>query len=312
MNLSHFDLNLLRSLDVLLEERNVTRAAERLHITQQAASSALQRLRTHFSDELLIRVGRQLEPTPLAFSLIAPVREALLAVQSALDTQPTFDPRRAKTVCRIALSDYGIVVVLPHFLRLLTEAAPSVRCVVKPVSMRSFEQLDMGELDLVMTAHDPVLYGSHRPGLRINSEEMFKDDFVCVVDPTMIDVSDGISLATYRRLRHNSAEFGEGVRTIVERGWDATGYEFDVAVAAPTFASLIFMLPGTSLVATTQRRLARTIAPRLGMAITECPLKLPKLQENMMWHERTDQDPAQNFYREILRLAVKELGDVGS
>lgn len=76
VNLSHFDLNLLRSLDVLLAERNVTRAAERLHVTQQAASGALQRLRTHFEDELLTRVGRQLELTALARSLLVPVRNA--------------------------------------------------------------------------------------------------------------------------------------------------------------------------------------------------------------------------------------------
>jgi LysR family transcriptional regulator, nod-box dependent transcriptional activator len=307
VNLSHFDLNLLRSLDVLLAERNVTRAAERLHVTQQAASSALQRLRTHFGDDLLLRVGRHLEPTPLALSLIVPVRDALLAAQTALDTKPIFDPAAARTTCRIAMSDYGLVVVLPHFLRLLNTAAPSVHCIVKPVTMRSFEQLDMGDFDFVMTAHDPRLYGSHRPGRRIRSVEMFEDDFVCVVDPAMIDISNGISLATYRKLRHNSAEFGEGVTTIVERAWNASGYEFDVAVVAPTFAALIFMLPGTSLIATTQRRLASTLAPRLGMAITECPLKLPRLQENLMWHERTDQSPAQIFYRDILRSAVHEL-----
>ena len=307
MNLSHFDLNLLRSLDVLLAERNVTRAAERLHVTQQAASSALHRLRQHFDDPLLVRIGRQLEPTPLASSLVAPVREALLAAQTALDTQPTFDPGKARTTCRIALSDYGLVVALPHFLRLLTRTAPNVRCIVEQVTMRSFDRLDMGDLDFVMSAHDPRLYGDHRPGQRIRSEEMFKDDFVCVVDPAEVDVSKGISLATYRKLRHNSAAFGEGVTTIVERAWAASGYEFDLAVTAPTFAALIYMLPGTQLVATTQRRLANTIAPRLGMAITECPLEVPWLQENLMWHERTDNDPAQEFYRATLRLALREL-----
>lgn len=87
MQLSHFDLNLLRALDILLAERNVTRAAERLCVTQQAASSALQRLRRHFNDELLTRVGRNLELTPLAVSLVMPVREALLNVQTALRTR---------------------------------------------------------------------------------------------------------------------------------------------------------------------------------------------------------------------------------
>lgn len=307
MSFSHFDLNLLRPLDVLLSERNVTRAAERLHVTQQATSGALQRLRQHFNDELLCRVGRQLELTPLASSLIVPVREALLAAQEALDTRPTFDPLEARAACRIAMSDYGQGVLLPHFLRLLTETAPNVRCIVEPITTRSFERLDMGDLDLCMTADDLRLYGSHRPGQQVRSEAMFQDDFVCVVDPDKINVSNGISLAIYGKLRHNSAAFGEGVATIVERAWAASKHDFNVAVTAPTFAALIFMLPGTSLIATTQRRLANTLAPRLGMAIAECPLKIPKLRENLMWHERNEHDPAQRFLRETMRSAAAHL-----
>lgn len=312
MNLSHFDLNLLRTLDVLLSERNVTRAAERLHVTQQAASGALQRLRQHFDDELLTRVGRHLELTALASSLIIPVRETLLAAQVALDTRPAFHPHEARATCRIAMSDYGQVVVLPHFLRLLTETAPNVRCIVEPVTMRSFDRLDMGDLDLCLTAHDIRLYGSHRPGKRIRSQAMFQDDFVCVVDPAKVDVSRGISLQTYRKLRHNSATFGEDVATIVERAWMASKYDYDVAVTVPTFAAMIFMLPGTSLIATTQRRLANTIAPQLGLAIFECPLKLPRLQENLMWHERNEYDPAQQFLRETIQSATSELDTVAT
>ncbi len=93
MQFSHFDLNLLRSLDALLAERNVTRASERLFVTQQAMSGALRRLREHFENELLVRVGRQMELTPLARSLALPVRDALLKVETAVNTQPSFDPR---------------------------------------------------------------------------------------------------------------------------------------------------------------------------------------------------------------------------
>jgi LysR family nod box-dependent transcriptional activator len=307
VDLSRFDLNLLRALDVLLEERNVTRAAERLFVTQQAASGALQRLRRHFSDELLTRVGRHLEPTPLGRSLINPVREALLAAQTALDTRPTFDPENSHATCRIAISDYTLVVLLPRFLRLLSTRAPRMRCVVEQMTQNSFERLAMGDLDFCLTAHDIRLYGSHRPSKRIRSTPMFQDDFVCVVDPAKVDASNGISLPTYRRLRHNSVAFGQGVATIVETAWSKSGYEFDVAVKAPNFSALIFMLPGTPLIATTQRRLAHTLAPRLGLAICECPLKIPKLQEILMWHERSEQDPAHQYLREIFHAAVADL-----
>jgi LysR family transcriptional regulator, nod-box dependent transcriptional activator len=307
MDLSHFDLNLLRALDILLEERNVTKAAQRLFVTQQAASGALQRLRQHFEDELLTRVGRHLEPTPLARSLTMPVREALLAAQAALDTRPTFDPLNARSTCRIAMSDYGLLVLLPQFLRRLTAQAPSIRCIVEPLDKNSFERLGMGDLDFCVAAHDVRLWGSHRPGHGIRSDPMFEDDFVCVVDSTKVDVSKGLSLKTYRGLRHNSVGFGEGIATIVETGWAASGVDYKVMVIAPTFSALIFMLPGTPLVATAQRRLANTLATRLDLTVIECPLALPKLQEHLMWHERTEQDPALSFLRQLLKAAASDL-----
>src|ERR1700757_4799238 len=110
MQIRRFDLNLLPSLDALLAHQNVTRAAEQLFVMQQAMSGALSRLRAHFEDELLIRVGRHLELTPLAKSLVRPVREALLASQAALDTRPSFDPATARRPCRIAMSDYASLV----------------------------------------------------------------------------------------------------------------------------------------------------------------------------------------------------------
>jgi DNA-binding transcriptional LysR family regulator len=307
MNIGQFDLNLLRALDALLHERNVTRAAERMCVTQQAASGSLQRLRQHFDDELLTRVGRQFELTPLASSLVVPVREALLAAQAALETRPSFDPLRSRQICRIAMSDYGVLVLLPRFLRLLVAQAPGMRCVVEPVTKSSFERLAMGDLDFCLTAHDLRLYGSHRPDERIRSEPMFEDDFVCVVDPDQVEVSNGITLDAYRALRHNSAAFGEGVATIVEKAWAASGLHVEVAVVAPSFSALLFMLPGTPLIATAQRRLATTLAPRLGLAIAECPLKLDELQEHLMWHERSEADPAHQFLRRTLRAAVSEL-----
>lgn len=309
MQLSHFDLNLLRALDILLTERNVTRAAERLCVTQQAASSALQRLRHHFDDELLTRVGRHLELTPLARSLIMPVREALLTVQAALDARPHFDPATARYKCRIAMSDYCLHVILPHLLRYLTITAPNMQCAVETLGPASFDRLEMGELDFCLTAHDMRLYGTHRPSRHIRTMPLFRDDFVCVADPAHVDIADGMSLRTYRRARHNTVDFGEDLKTIVEDAWASSSTEFDIAVLVPNFAAQIFMLPGTPLVATSQRRLANTLAPRLGLAVAECPMKLPQLQEILFWHERSEQDPARIFVRKAFGLMVDQLGE---
>ncbi|HEY6456951.1 MAG TPA: LysR family transcriptional regulator [Steroidobacteraceae bacterium] len=307
MDLRRFDLNLLKTLDALLEERNVTHAAQRLFITQQAASGALQRLREHFEDQLLTAVGRHLELTPLAVSLIHPVRDALLAAKAALDTRPSFDPGTAKRNCRIAMSDYGLIVVLPGFLRRLAEEAPGIRCTVKLLSNQSFNHLDMGELDFCVASDELRLWGTHRPGEFIRSEPMFEDDFVCVVDPRVVDVSQGISLSTYQQLRHNSVAFGEGAKTLVEETWIASKIEIDVAVTAFSFSALLFMLPGTPLIATAQRRLANILAPRLGLVVLESPLEMPRLRENLMWHERSEADPAHIYLRQTMEAAVADL-----
>lgn len=309
MSLSHFDLNLLRALDILLAERNVTHAAERLCVTQQAASSALQRLRRHFDDELLTRVGRHMELTPLARSLIAPVREALLTVQGALDTRPRFDPATAQYTCRIAMSDYCLHVILPPLLRYFTNHAPGVRFVVEPLTNTTFERLDMGYLDMCLTAHDLKLYGSHVPGRHIMHAPMFRDDFVCVADPHYVDIRNGMSLQTYRKARHNTVDFGEGMQTLVEAAWAQTKSQFDVAVKVPNFAAQLFMLPGTPLVATSQRRLANTMAPRLGLAVAECPLRIPQLQEILFWHERSAQDPAKTYVRQAFAKVLAEMSE---
>ena len=310
MDLSHFDLNLLRSLDVLLAERNVTRAAARLYVTQQAASAALQRLRRHFGDELLTRVGRNLEQTPLAVSLIQPVREALLAAQAALDTRPTFDPSTSEAVCRIVMSDYGVLVVLPRFLRRLSAEAPLVRCEVGLLARDSFERVEQGDLDFCMTANDWRLYGGQHLGARIRTETMFHDDFVCVVDDKVVDVGVSMTLEAYQEHRHNSVVFGQNIATIVDKAWSASGLDFKVAVTAPTFSSLILMLPGTPLVATAQRRLAAALAPALGLRVVECPLAIPALAENLIWHERNDLNPTHVFLRQLLRRVVMDLDAV--
>ncbi len=307
MGLSHFDLNLLRSLDALLAERNVTRAAARLFVTQQAASGALQRLRSHFDDELLTRVGRHLEPTPLARSLMLPVREALLAAQAALNTRPKFDPGTSETVCRIAMSDYGLLVLLPRFLQRLSAEAPGIKCLVEPLLKNSFDRIEMGDLDFCMTANDWQLYGSRHPGARIRTEAMFQDDFVCVVDERFAKVGNAMTLECYQKHRHNSVAFGQGIATIVERAWAASGLNIEVAVMAPTFSALILMLPGTPLVATAQRRLAVSLAPALGLRIVECPLPIPALDENLMWHERSETDPKHLFLRQMLQIAAADL-----
>jgi DNA-binding transcriptional LysR family regulator len=307
LKLNQFDLNLLRTLDALLTERHVTRAAARLHVTQQAASSALHRLREHFDDALLVRHGRNLELTAQAEALIEPVRNALLAAQAALEARPSFDPATARGTLRIAMSDYGMFVALPHFMMLLTDLAPGVHCRAEALPHDGFDTLEMGELDLMLSARDVKLYGNHRPSADIRSRKIFEDDFVCVGDPRCIYFSKGLSSQDYLEARHNTVSFGPGLKSLVAWAWEAASVDLNVVAVAPSFSAQIFMLPGTPIIATAQRRLAEALAPRLNLQIVECPLEIPRLQERLMWHARSDNSPMVQFARDLFARVAREL-----
>ena len=306
MQFNHFDLNLLRTLDVLLSERNVTRTAERLFVTQQATSGALRRLRDFFDDQLLVRVGRHFELTPLARSLVVPVREALLRVEAALGTQPGFEPSQSTRTIRLAMSDYASLVVLPRLMSLLAAEAPKVTMRVETLSSASFKRLEQGDVDLCITVPHWGLYHDYGPSAEILTEALFDDDFICVVDRRHHPATE-MTLPAYRAARHNVVRFGNGIETLVEHGWRQSNFEATIAATAPSFSALMFMVPGTPLVATAQRRLAKTLAPSLRLKTLECPVAIPRLEEHIMWHRRNHDDPAHLYLRDAFRRLVKKL-----
>jgi LysR family nod box-dependent transcriptional activator len=306
LELNLFDLNLLRALDMLLREKNVTRAAEQLHVTQQAMSGSLRRLREHFSDELLLRVGQHLEPTPLGAALVAPVREVMLQIGLALKTTPSFDPASAERRFRIAMSDYATVMILPHLIAYLSHRAPGIVCEIQLIDDAVFRDLDAGKLDFCLLPSDWRLYQSTKP-VGVQSLNLFTDDFVCVVDKNNGLVGDSIDIAAYIGLRHNKVHLGGGVRSLVEQAWSVYGLEPSIAATTTSFASLIFMIPGTTLIATAQRRLALICARMLPIRLLECPIDVETLREDLSWHVRNQSDPAHIYLREAFLAAGAQM-----
>jgi DNA-binding transcriptional LysR family regulator len=299
-----FDLNLLRSLDALLEEVNVTRAAERLYITQPAMSGALRRLREYFNDELLVRSGQRMERTPMGESLRDPVRTLLSDVQAAVETCPRFDPKTSEESFSVSISDYGALILMPEVLRLLSADAPHVSCNVQLLCNDAFAQLEKGDLDFVIAADHWGLYGNYKPTPDICTAELFRDDFVCVVDRGNEMVGGDLTVERYCALPHNSVSFGRGVDSLVEVAWDAAGLSLQIMAKAPDFSSLVLMVPGTPLIATAQRRLCEALSPAFPLRILECPIPIQPLCETMVWHVRSESDPAHRFMRDIFQKAA--------
>lgn len=302
MSFETFDLNLLRSLDALLRERNVTRAAEQIHVTQQAMSGTLKRLRQSLNDALLVPVGRHLEPTPLATAMAGPVRDLILQIELVLATTPRFEPMLTKRRFKIAMSDYATVTLLPLLMAQLSRTAPGIVCDIKLIDDVVFGDLDAGELDFGLLPENWRLFRDAKPA-SISSHCLFADDFVCVLDENN-SVGAALTLEGYLALPHNMVRLGSGVRSIVDNAWQIADIAPAVAATTTSFTSLISMVPGTKMVATVQRRLAMSMARALPIRIYECPIPVDRLIEELSWHRRYEHDPAHRFMRETFVTAA--------
>ena len=298
-NLNRFDLNLLVVLDTLLTERSVTRAADRLCVTQPAISASLQRLRDHFKDKLLIRIGSQMELTPKARALIEPVRSVLLQIGETLEVKALFSPAVSERTFRIAMSDFCVLVFLPHLVKRIAAEAPGVRIVIENVRGPSFSRLEGGELDVVVTHGDGRLFGREGAGLEIRSSSLFEDSFVCVVASDH-PIGAAMTIDDYCGYPHAIADFGSNIRTIEDVDIERLGITLRETVLVPTFAGLLYQLPGTTLIATVQRKLAALLSRNLDIRVLEPPIELDTLKETVLWHRRNNEDPGHQWLRNLL------------
>jgi LysR family transcriptional regulator, nod-box dependent transcriptional activator len=297
--LSRFDLNLLLALEALLAERHVTRAAERLYVSQPTMSGMLQRLREHFDDEILVRVGREMQPTPKAKALYEPLREVLLTVRGMMEAQPEFDPASTRRGFRLLLSDYATIVFLPRVVRYLGEHAPHTQLATEAIAANSNERMESGEADLVIAPDDWRLMGALRQDEGLNRVPLFSDRFVCVACAAHPELRESLSVEDFCRLPHAVTRFGGNAMTVEEAALRRANIDFEAAVVTPHFSSLLTLLPGTRLIATVQERLFKSLGATLPLRTFDPPVSIPSLNEALMWHPRNDYDPAQVWLRQV-------------
>ncbi len=295
MALGGVDLNLLVTLRALLEEENVTHAGARLGMSQPSMSIALGRLRRHYKDELLVRDGREYCLTPLARTLLPAVTESLRLVDSAFGKTEAFVPPKSDRVFSITLSDYSITVLIEPLLRRVHEEAPMVGLELSPIPP------DMSETDRGLREHDLLIgpMGFAFPG---ESEVVFRDRFVCVVDPANPRLRDGwLSLEDLGALPHATSTFGHSKPNPAERVLEELGVHRHVQVTVSGWLPLPFVVAGTDLVAVVPERLARRVAGPAGIAIAEPPFGHVELIEAVWWHPARSSDPAIAWLRTTLR-----------
>ncbi len=298
MPLTHvyeMDLNLLPALDALLEERSVTRAAHRVGVSQPAMSRSLARLRVVLGDELLVRAGRGLVPTPQGQALRSQLHEVLERLELALAEPGAFDPARTTRTFRVATADYGMAVVVPTLLARLAASAPGVRLLVSPQSSSDEASLAEGDLDALIAPRRGTA-----PGLVWTP--LLSDDWVAVVSRGQVARGRVISLEAYCRLGHVFVSPALAETGVVDVALARLGRSRRIAARVPSFLVAPVIAARAGLVATVGRRIA-TLFSQPEVRVLELPVEIPPVTVSLAWHERVRRDPAHRWFRSVVTKA---------
>jgi LysR family transcriptional regulator, nod-box dependent transcriptional activator len=306
MRLDRFDLNLLIALDVLLDERSVTRASQRLHIGQSGTSSALARLREHFSDELLLWDGKKCTLTPLAQQLQDPVRDALLRARAAVATRPGFSPAEAQRRFSVCASDYATTVLLGQALLRIKAQAPGVVVEIRTPQRSALETFERGGVDL-MIMPEPYLEFLQHP-----RAPLFGDTQVCMVCASNAQVGEQLSFEQYLAMGHVIARFDDE-RTPAFEEWflPRHGRQRRLEASVDNFSTLPFLVMGTTRIATLHRRMAQHFARHFPVRLLAAPFDMPPVVEAMVWPRYLDNDQAHVWLRQTLLDCAAELPALG-
>lgn len=297
-DLRRIDLNLLLVLHVLLEERNVTRTAERLYLGQPAVSGALARLREAFSDPLFIRTPKGMRPTPRAEALGRQVAPFLLLLHAELRGAPAFDPAASERVFHLGMSDALEAALMPALLRRLGERAPGVRIVAHQTDSEGVPALlDAGEIELAAGVfEEPAAWHRRQP--------LFDWHFVCLYDPARVAVTgDPVPLDTYLAYPHLLTSFSAGLTGFIDERLAELGRRRRVAFSSRNFSTCAVMLKTMPAFTTLPSYYARVWGTALGLAMAELPFETPVSSVSMMWTAAADLDPGLSW----LRSAASEL-----
>lgn len=296
--LRSLNLNLLASLDALLAEENVTRAAKRMGVTQSAMSHALQKLRGELGDPLLVKTPRGMTLTPRARDIRAPLRRGLAQVETALAPAHPFEPSASHRRFTIAAGDYFAVDFLPELVRIVSTEASGVDLVLRPPDLRADPaRLEAGELDVLVTVQLPQ-------GAQLRTRRLFEETFVCVVRVGHPEVGERLSLETYVRLPHLLISPTGGGSSFVDDALALRGLSRRVALRVPYFLAAPLVVAHSDLVLTAPRRVAENLARYLPLRLLPPPLEVGSFAMHAIWHERDEHDPAHRWLRDTLVRAT--------
>lgn len=298
MHVSRPDLNLFVVFEAIYSEGGVTRASERLNLTQPAVSHALARLRDLLGDPLFERRGRGLIPTPLARSMIGPVRDSLRSLEAVVTRAGAFEPGRADRRFVLGMRDLLESVLLPPLAAQIAADAPGVDLVSARIDRRRLEaELESGTLDAALDIFLPL-------SDRVRRAQVDRDGLVVVARQDHPALRAGLDLDTFLAQPHvlvTARRHGLGAEDLALRG---RNLRRRIALRSQHYFAACRTAERSDLLLTMTSRLARLLAPHFRIRILPFPLELPQIALYLYWHESVEEDPANRWLRERIALAA--------
>ncbi len=303
----HLDLNLLRVFDVLMQERRVAVAAQRLGLSQPAVSNALARLRKTLDDELLTRAPSGMEPTEYAKSLHAVLQPALVAIEKSLHAKAGFDPAQTAWHARIAMTDIGEIVFLPALLAHAQKAAPGLTL----ETLRDSQVPSVGPSGGITSAMaqgkvDLALGWLPNMSEGVYQRKLFTQRYVCIArlgHPLLVGKKPVLSLEKFLQAEHIAIRAeGTGHTKADEtlQGIVHAGLQRKVKLQVQNFLSVPQIVSQTDLIATVPEKLAQLCAGPLNLRILPHPVQMPAFELKIFWHRRVHTDPAHQWLRALI------------
>lgn len=303
MNFAGFDLNLLVAFEALMLERNVTRAAAMAGVSQPAMSAALSRLRKMFNDPLFIRSAEGLLPTAKAQDMAVSVALALQQVRQLIKPDQLFSPLKQKMTLRLGMTEYPMHIVLPHLVRKLNAVAPG-----SVVNIRSFTGrdetvalLDAGKIDMA------IGIVPSKAESRIFSMPVLQDEFVTVVGRNNPAARKGMSKELFLKMEHILVSPEGNHYGLMDEKLREQGLIRQIALTLPDMFALPVILPQSEYVATVLRRVVSSSNKQGEIMIFEPPVEMPAIQFHLLWHRRSDENPAHIWMRDIIKQVCQTI-----
>jgi len=290
----NIDLNLLSVFQEVYRERQISGAARRLGLTQSAVSNALARLRRLFGDELFVRTGQGMQPTPFAEGLAEPVGSALAQVSLALNRRGGFDPLTSERRFTLAMTDVGELHFMPTLIERCRVAAPRLQVsTVRAGSIALKEEMESGRVDLAIGPFEDISEALYQ-------RLLFRQPYVSMMRRGHPLTKGKVDLERFAAAEHLFVDSRESPYDRINQLLEKAGIGASTRFRVPHFTAVPYIVGGSDLVVTVPQKLAERAGPPLGLAWITPPLALPPLQTNMFWHRRFNQDPGNQWLRGLV------------